>query len=132
MTYNVDEGTDFVELQNATSALQFLMAVGQTISDVRATNPSARMQAIAQQIIAAAPTLVSLQEVDRWSSGPFNPITQTCGQPSVEVDMLQELMAALSALGGHYQVAVQAVQYAFPPTPGLILQSTFLCVQVFD
>jgi len=46
--------------------------------------------------------------------------------------MLQELMAALSALGGHYQVAVQAVQYAFPPTPGLILQSTFLCVQVFD
>lgn len=132
MTYNVDEGTDFIEIQSATTTAQLLVAVGQTITNVRATNPPARMNAVAQQIIAAAPTLVSLQEVDQWSSGPFNPLTGTCGTLTVEFDMLQELMAALAALGGHYQVAVPAVQYNFPPTPGLILPSTFLCVQVVD
>ncbi len=132
MTYNVDEGTDFVELQSATTTTQFLVAVGQTITNVRATNPPARMQAVANQIMASAPTLVTLQEVDRWSSGPFDPLTGTCGALTIEFDMLQELMSDLAALGGHYQVAVQAVQYNFPPTPGLILPSTFLCVQVLD
>ena len=132
MTYNVDEGTDYVEVQNATTATQFLIAVGETITNVRATNPPSRMQAVAQQIMTASPTLVSLQEVDRWSSGPFNSLTGTCGALTVEFDMLQELTAALAALGGHYQVAMQAVQYNFPQTPGLILPSTFLCVQVVD
>lgn len=132
MTYNVDEGTDYIELENATTSSQFLLAVGETIAAVRATNPPARMQAVAQQIMADGPALVSLQEVDRWSTGQFDPVTQTCGPLTVEFDMLQELMAALASLGGHYQVAVQATQYAFPPTPGLILPSAFLCVQVFD
>lgn len=132
MTYNVDEGTDFIEVQSATTTAQFLVAVGRTITNVRATNPPARMQAVAQQIMAAAPTLVSLQEVDRWSSGPFNPLTGMCGALTAEFDMLQELMAALAALGGHYRVAVQAVQYNFPSTPGLIPPGTFLCVQVVD
>src|SRR5215467_10530259 len=100
MTYNVHEGTDFIEIQNATTTSEFLVAVGQTISAVRATNPPVRMQAIAQQILAAAPTLVSLQELDRWSSGPFDPVTQTCGQLTLEFDMLQELMSALGSLGG--------------------------------
>jgi hypothetical protein len=132
MTYNLDEGTDFVEVQNASTTPEFLVAVGETISNVRATDPAARMQAVARQIMAAAPTLVSLQEVDRWSSGPFNPLTGSCGPLTVEFDMLQELMSALAVLGGHYQGAVQAVQYNFPPTPGVILPNTFLCVQVVD
>jgi hypothetical protein len=132
LTYNVDEGTDFIEVSSATTTLQFIAAVGQTIASVRATNPLARMQAVARQITAAAPTLVSLQEVDRWSSGPFNPATGMCGPLTVEFDMLQELMSALTTLGGHYQVALRAVQYNFPPTPGLILPGTLLCVQVVD
>ena len=132
MTYNVDEGTDYLELESATTQQQFLFAVGQTITNVRATNPSARMQAVAQQIVAAAPTLVSLQEVDRWSSGPFDPATGTCGQLSVEFDMLQELLSDLTALGSHYQAAVQAVQYNFPAVPGFIPPSTLLCVQVVN
>jgi hypothetical protein len=130
MTYNVDEGTDFLEVQQATNLTQFLVAVGQTITQVRATNPPARMQAVAKQIIDAAPTLVSLQELDQWSSGSFDPVTGQCGQMTLEFDMLQELMDALAAQGAHYKVAVQAQQYAFPPTPGLILPGTFLCVQV--
>jgi endonuclease/exonuclease/phosphatase family metal-dependent hydrolase len=130
MTYNVDEGTDFIEVSTARSLSQFLIAVGQTITQVRATNPPARMQALAKQIAAAAPALVSLQEVDQWYSGPFDPVTQTCGPTSLEFDMQQEL---LNALGPSYQVAYQALQYHFLPTPGLILLTdTFLCVQLFN
>jgi endonuclease/exonuclease/phosphatase family metal-dependent hydrolase len=132
MTYNVDEGTDFIEVQSATTLLQFIVAAGQTITQVRATNPPARMQAVATQILAAQPDLVSLQEVDRWSSGSFNPITGACGPTSLEFDLLQELLDALAAQGGRYQVAVRATQFEFPPTPGLILPGTFLCVQFRD
>jgi hypothetical protein len=133
MTYNVDEGSDFIEITNARTQDEFLVAVGQTIAQVRATNPPARMQAVATQIIAASPALVSLQEVNTWSSGPFNPVTQVCGPVTVEVDMLGALLSALTAEGAHYQVAVQTQQYALPPTPGLLLSTgTFLCGQVFD
>ncbi len=71
MTYNVDEGTDYLEVQRATDVNQFLVAVGQTITQVRATNSPARMQAVAKQIIAAGPALVSSQELDQWFTAPF-------------------------------------------------------------
>lgn len=132
MTYNVDEGTDFLEIQQATDLNQFLVAVGQTIIQVRATNSPARMQAVAKQIIAAGPALVSLQELDEWFTGPFNPITGACGIQTLEFDILRELQDALAAQGAHYIVAVEAQQYAFPPTPGLILPSTFLCASVVN
>lgn len=133
MTYNANEGTDFLEVQQATNFGQFLAAVVQTITQVRATNPPARMQALAKQIIAASPALVSLQELDQWSTGPLDPSTFTCGSMTLEFDMLQELQDALAAQGGHYQVAVEAQQYAFPPTQGAIFPSgPFLCVQVVN
>ena len=46
--------------------------------------------------------------------------------------MLQELLSDLAAQGGHYEVAVQVTQYAFPPTPGLIPPSNYICVSVND
>lgn len=132
MTYNANEGTDFLEVQQATDPISFLVAVGQTITQVRETNPPARMQALAKQIIAASPALVSLQELDQWSTGPLDPLRFTCGSMTQEFDMLQELQDALAAQGAHYKLAVQAPQYAFPPTPGLILPGTLLCVQVVN
>jgi hypothetical protein len=54
MTYNVDEGTDFNEVVAAQTLTEFLLAVGATITQVRATDPPSRMQAVAQQIIAGA------------------------------------------------------------------------------
>jgi endonuclease/exonuclease/phosphatase family protein len=132
MTYNVNEGSDYLEVQHATDGQQFLVAVGQTIAQVRATNPAARMQALAKQIIAASPTLVGLQELDQWSTGSLDLSTFNCGSTTVEFDMLKELQDALSAQGAHYTLAVEAQQYAFPPIPGLILPGTFLCVQVVN
>jgi hypothetical protein len=104
MTYNVNEGTDFLEIQAATDTPTFLAAVVQTITQVRATNPPARMQALAKQIIAASPDLVGLQELDQWSTGPLDPFTFTCGTMTTEFDMLKELQDALVAQGCSLQV----------------------------
>src|SRR5271170_2048455 len=132
MTYNVNEGTDFLQIQAATDVNSFLVAVGQTITQVRGTDPPARMGAVAKQIIDADPTLLSLEEIDEWYTAPFNPITGTCGTPTLEFDMLQELQDALAAQGAHYTVAEEAQQYAFPPIPGFIPPSTYLCVSVVN
>jgi hypothetical protein len=132
MTYNVNEGSDFQQVVGATSLQQFLLGVGQILTQVQSTNPPERMRAVARQILAVQPELVSLQEVDQWYSGAFDPINGTCGTMTLQYDMLQELLGALAAQGGHYEVAVQATQYAFPPTPGLIPPATYVCAAVND
>jgi endonuclease/exonuclease/phosphatase family metal-dependent hydrolase len=126
MTYNVDEGTDFTQLAAATNLTQLLGAVGRTIVQVRASDPPGRMQQVAKEILAAAPTLVSLQELDQWYSGPIDPTTLSCGPLSLEFDLLQEL---LNALGPSYQLVYEAPQYQLPTVPGVIASTgTFLCV----
>jgi len=132
MTYNVNEGTDFLQVLSATNATQFLLGVGEIVTQVQGTNPPERMQAVAAQILAAKPTLVSLQEVDQWYLGTFNPSTKACGTMSLEYDMLQELTNALAAQGGHYQVVKQVPEIKLPATPGLIPPSTFLCAALTD
>jgi hypothetical protein len=132
MTYNVNEGTDYLQVLSATTPLEFLLGVGQIVTQVQGTNPPERMQAVAAQILAAKPTLVSLQEVDQWYLGTFDPITGTCGTMALEYDMLQELTNALAAQGGHYQVVKQVTEITLPATPGLIPPSTFLCAAVTD
>ncbi|MGC2611732.1 MAG: hypothetical protein WA320_16770 [Candidatus Sulfotelmatobacter sp.] len=132
MTYNVNEGTDFLQVVGAQTLPQFLVGVGQIITQVQGTNPPERMQAVARKILEAQPELLSLQEVDQWYTGTFDPIAGSCGTMTLQYDMLQELVSALAKQGGHYEVAVQVTQNAFPPTPGLILPATYLCVAVTD
>jgi endonuclease/exonuclease/phosphatase family metal-dependent hydrolase len=132
MTYNLNEGTDFLQVEGTTSLQQFLLGVGQLVVQVQGTNPLERMQAVARQILTLQPELLSLQEVDQWYRGTFDPIAGTCGTMTLEYDMLQELLSALAVQGGHYEVAVQVTQYAFPPTPGLIPPATYICAAVND
>ena len=132
MTYNVNEGTDFIEVQQAKGQLEFLLAVGQTIAQIRANAPRERMKAIAHQIVDAGPALISLQEVDRISSGAFNPANGACGPMTLEFDMLRDLLEALAAQGAHYTVAVQQQQYAIPPLPGLLPASGFFCASLVN
>lgn len=132
MTYNVNEGTDFQQVVGAQSLQDFLLGVGQILQQVQGTNPPERMQAVASQIRGVLPELVSVQEVDQWYTGTFDPVAGTCGTMTLQYDMLQELLSDLTAQGGHYQIAVQIVQYAFPPTPGLIPPSNYICVSVND
>ena len=95
MTYNANEGTDFLEVQQATNSFEFLVAVGQTITQVRSTNPPERMQALAKQIIKASPALVGVQELDQWATGSFDPTTSSCGPTTLEFDMSRFLRSAL-------------------------------------
>jgi hypothetical protein len=132
MTYNVNEGTDYLQVLTATNATQFLIGVGDIVTQVQGTNPPERMQAVAARILAAHPTLVSLQEIDQWYFGSFDLASQTCQNMTLQYDMLQELMSALAAQGGHYQIAIQAPEISFPPTPGLILPNNFVCAAVTD
>jgi hypothetical protein len=132
MTYNVNEGTDFQQVVGTTSLPQFLVGVGQVITQVQGTNPPERMRAVARQILSAKPELLSIQEVDQWYTGTFDPLTSKCGSMTLQYDMLQELLADLAARGGHYLVAVQVPQYVFPPTPGLIPPADYICVAVND
>ncbi|MEM5371251.1 hypothetical protein V4C53_35185 [Paraburkholderia azotifigens] len=128
MTYNAYQGTDLVEVAKASTTQEFLVAVGDTIAQVRKTKPPQRMRALAREIVASGAALVSVQELNEWSTGTFDPSTATCGAMTTEFDMLRDLRNALLATGGHYVVASQATEYAFPPTPGLISPSQFLCV----
>ena len=90
------------------------------------------MQAVAREILDVQPELLSLQEVDQWYTGTFDPIAGTCGTMTLQYDMLQELLSGLAARGGHYEVAVQVTQNAFPPTPGLIPPADYVCVALTD
>jgi Endonuclease/Exonuclease/phosphatase family len=132
MTYNVNEGTDFQQVVGATTLPEFLIGVGQILAQVQGTNPPERMQAVAREILDAQPELLSIQEVDQWYTGVFDPLAGTCGTMTLQYDMLQELLNDLAAQGGHYEVAVQVAQYAFPPTPGLIPPTDYICVSVND
>ena len=131
MTYNVNEGTDFLQAVGAQNKQQFLLDVGQILTQVQGTNPPERMQAVARQILTVQPELLSLQEVDQWYTGAFDPVAG-CGTMTLQYDMLQELLGALVAQGGHYEVAVQVTQNSFPPIPGLIPPANFFCVALND
>jgi endonuclease/exonuclease/phosphatase family metal-dependent hydrolase len=105
MTYNVNEGTDFLEVLSATNVPDFLNAVQVTLNNLDGTNPPLRMQAVAQEIAQTQPDLVGLQEVTTWSVGG-----------NVRYDMLQELLTALHDLGEDYLpvLVVDEFQLAAP------------------
>src|SRR5262252_4520430 len=124
----VYQGTNFTEVAAAQTLGEFLDAIGKTITQVRATDPPRRMEAIANQIAAAAPTLVSLQELAQWSTRPFDQAAQTCGPVATEFDMRQALANALAGLRAAFTVAYEAIEVQIPPTPGLLVNGQFLCV----
>jgi endonuclease/exonuclease/phosphatase family metal-dependent hydrolase len=113
MTYNVNEGTDFVELLSATNLDDFHKAVQITLDNIISTNPPLRVQAVAKQIAQTQPDLVGLQEVTTWSVD---------GQ--VKYDMLQDLLEALHNLGVDYvpQVVVEEFQVEGTTPDGVTVQ----------
>jgi endonuclease/exonuclease/phosphatase family metal-dependent hydrolase len=104
MTYNVNEGSDFVEVLSATNFVEFVAGAQATLNEVTSSNPPVRMRAIAHQIGITQPDLVGLQEISTWYQGPFD-------SPSVQYDMLQELLDAMAQQGLHYRVVVQVPEF---------------------
>ena len=71
MTRNLDEGTDFGPIFQATTPQDFAIQVAAAYLEVQASNISERAAAIADEIAAQQPYLVGLQEVSVWSTGPL-------------------------------------------------------------
>jgi endonuclease/exonuclease/phosphatase family metal-dependent hydrolase len=110
MTYNVNEGTDFLQVLSATNLPDFLNAVQVTLNDIDSTNPPMRMRAVAKEIAKTQPDLVGLQEVTTWSVGG-----------AVKYDMLQELIGALHELGEDYVPVVIVDEFQLAaPLPDLV------------
>lgn len=97
MTRNLDNGTDFGLIFAARSQSDLVIATGATYAEVQASNIPERAAAVADEIAAANPDLVGLQEVYTYRVGPF-------GGPATTVtyDALQSLLDALAQRGLHY------------------------------
>ena len=103
MTYNMYLGTDFTEIFRSQSNEELLAEVAESFGDVQNGIPAERVGSIADQIGAAHPTIVGLQEVALWRTGAaFDPAPAT----DVSFDFLQMLMDAMVARGLHYRAAV--------------------------
>jgi endonuclease/exonuclease/phosphatase family metal-dependent hydrolase len=100
-TRNLYLGADLTRSITATTIPQLLAANAQIFSNVQTTNFPERAKALAREIANADPTLIGLQEVALWSSGPFNnPAPAT----NVEYDFLTSLRNELAAVGRPYDV----------------------------
>lgn len=132
MSWDLGEGTDYQPLYFAIDAPGFAIGAGQVLREVRATRPHERMRAVAWQIARAAPALVSLQDVARWSTGPVAPHSLRCGPMKVEIDMLAALQRALRRLGTSYRVAAQVAQFGMPPLPADLGAAGWRCAQVLN
>jgi len=100
MTQNMDEGTNYQSLSEATDVPTFLAAVTKTYQEIAATDPSARAHAMAEEIAAQRPALVGLQEASAVFTGSASPAT------AVTSDLLQSLLTDLTDLGLHYKAVV--------------------------
>jgi hypothetical protein len=97
MTRNMDSGTGFGPVLAAHTIPELLAGVAELYAEVQASNPPERAAAVAQEIAAAQPNLVALQEVSQWRTGPLfgNPTT-------LAHDVLASLLADLDAQGLRY------------------------------
>ena len=79
------------------------------------------MGAIADEIVAADPHAVGLQEVTRWTTYAYNPQTQTPSNATVAYDFLDLLLAELAERGVTYREVPGATATNFTSQPIPIL-----------
>lgn len=100
MTRNMYLGTDFDDIFAAQTPEQLVAEVAEAYAEVEASIPAERIAGIADEIEAASPTLVGLQEVALWRIGaPFDPSSAE----TVTYDFLQLLLDELAARGLRYE-----------------------------
>jgi hypothetical protein len=101
MTRNVYFGANLDPVASAPNLLAAFDAAGAVFAQVEATNMPERAAAVAGEIANQRPTLVGLQEVGTWFSGPvLNPAPAT----TVKYDYLSTLLSELAARGLNYHV----------------------------
>jgi endonuclease/exonuclease/phosphatase family metal-dependent hydrolase len=95
MTLNVYFGTDLGPLFDARDLSELMASVLAAWSEVQATDIPARAAVIADEIVNAAPDIIGLQEIARWSTG-------TPGAMSPRFDFLLLILSALRRKGVSY------------------------------
>ncbi len=98
MTRNLYLGADLGPIITAQTTTEFSLAVQAALAQAAANNFPERAQALAAEIVAKNPQLVSLQEVYNFTFNGFN------GPPPFR-DYLADLMAALAEQGANYKIA---------------------------
>jgi endonuclease/exonuclease/phosphatase family metal-dependent hydrolase len=122
MTRNMDEGTDFGYITAAAgnpAALQ--QAMVQTFCEVVASNVEQRAARIADEIAAANPDMVSLQEAAEWQSSVALP----CSGPT-SIDAEAALLDQLGVDGASYHVVAQLDEFNSTSVFGPGLPLSFL------
>lgn len=117
MTRNLYLGADVerlvAELGTATDDAGIVRALARgmaAVADVvAATDFSVRAGLLADEIAAAQPDLIGLQEVALWRRGPVSAVGEL-DAAEVEYDFLELLVEALGARGCRYDVAASAVR----------------------
>ena len=121
MTRNMDEGTDFGFIAAAAAVgdpALFQVALGETFCEVVASNPELRAAQIADEIAAAQPDLVSLQEVAVWQSSLLFCPGAAIGPPTT-IDAETALLDRLAVDGVSYHVVSQLDEFNSTSIPGL-------------
>jgi endonuclease/exonuclease/phosphatase family metal-dependent hydrolase len=111
VTRNLYLGADLAAIIAATTPIDLVTATSQAWAMVNANDFDARAEKIADEIVAAAPDLVGLQEASLWrtqspsDAGTASPTPAT----TVAIDYLDILLRKLAARG-HPYVAVKTVE----------------------
>jgi endonuclease/exonuclease/phosphatase family metal-dependent hydrolase len=108
MTRNVYLGANLTPAIEAPTLPAFIAANGQILREVTANNFPVRAEGLADEILAAKPDLVGLQEVALWRTGPvnFDVLTKGPSATTVRYDYLAELLAELNRGPDRYEVVV--------------------------
>jgi endonuclease/exonuclease/phosphatase family metal-dependent hydrolase len=114
MTRNMHAGSGFDAIFASTDEASFAAAVAQTLAQAKASNIPVRAANLADEILAAKPDLVALQEVSIWRTGAI------MQPPAADVlyDQLDLLTAELAKRKLHYAVvAAHTLMDAETPVP---------------
>ncbi len=135
MTRNLYLGADLTPILVAlggTDPTAVVRAATATWAAVQATEPEERMAAIADEIVAADPEVVGLQEVTTWTTYDYRTGTPT--DPVVAYDFLDLLLEALAERGAAYAEVEGATADNFesPPIPILVGGAPTAAVSLAD
>lgn len=131
VTRNLYLGADLGPIIAATTPQEFLKATSDAWAQVNANDFGARADKIADEIVAAAPDLVGLQEVSLWrTQSPSDSVGARAPATTVAIDYLQLLLDKLAARG-HPYVAVNTVESFDIEVPVSTAQAT-IDVRVTD
>jgi hypothetical protein len=106
MTQNMDEGSDFPEINAARTYDDFIAAVTTTYQKILATKPGERAAAMALEIAKKQPDLVALHEASILRIGPLFSAPPPPSATDVKMDLIGSLLSELGKLGQPYALVV--------------------------